>query len=437
MEKIKNYTNTYLRNLLLGTQSYINDKVVLEYVFDDHVKIHKIPAFISLTGDVKFLMDAFVDDIPDKRVELNTDVKQKIVITPGAWRVKATEFANPNVGIPNLEESDSELRKMFTELKSVPIVWNMEFEIYGSSSNEIFAIWEKTMEVFWLYKYFNIDHKRLMIRSYLQIPDDAESKIPREIAFKDDTSLSIKFSVDVHSFFPIFNKEQSVLYNKKVNWNVFVANNNDPDVLDTASLIDSNNTPNVFVPVIVSNTTPTVLATKNSGESYTVPDTPYIVKDQDLNILATGNLISVQAGQVINVTVAQTGVAVVKINGVTIDTVMSGNTLDIPVKNDLGANVGTLISGEWIVPTVTNNVSLKGNFYFTVDTIGLITIDADTAGTYTAMTSDGSSGSITFSKNGGAYTAFSNPLVLNIGDTLNVKRTVTTGLGYYKITGTY
>ena len=64
-------------------------------------------------------------------------------------------------------------------------------------------------------------------------------------------------------------------------------------------------------------------------------------------------------------------------------------------------------------------------------------IDSDNAGTYTSITDNGASGSITLSKNGGAFVAFSSPLVLASTDTLVVKRTVTTAVGDFKLIGTY
>jgi len=67
----------------------------------------------------------------------------------------------------------------------------------------------------------------------------------------------------------------------------------------------------------------------------------------------------------------------------------------------------------------------------------ILTIDADNAGTYTAITDDGSSGTITVDINGGGYAAFVNPTVLAVSDTIKFKRTVTTALGFAKISGTY
>ena len=87
--------------------------------------------------------------------------------------------------------------------------------------------------------------------------------------------------------------------------------------------------------------------------------------------------------------------------------------------------------------TATGPTFING-IWQTADTdLPQLTIDADSAGTYTSITSDAPSGAITISKNGGAYAAFSSPLVLAIGNTIIVKRATAGALGYFKIIGTY
>lgn len=104
------------------------------------------------------------------------------------------------------------------------------------------------------------------------------------------------------------------------------------------------------------------------------------------------------------------------------------------------------IDGDWaLLPTQqssTKVVEIKAlNLVFSFDAgeseTTLITIDADSEGSFTAQSQDGSSGTITFDKNGGGYGAFVSPLNLSAGDTLQVKRTSTGSDGYVKITGTY
>jgi hypothetical protein len=95
------------------------------------------------------------------------------------------------------------------------------------------------------------------------------------------------------------------------------------------------------------------------------------------------------------------------------------------------------ISGRTLNITLPKEVFIKGLFKSGSDTMETLTIDAESAGTFTSTTNDGGSGSITFSKNGGAFAAFSSPLVLANTDTLVVKRTTTTSAGFFKLTGTY
>jgi len=127
----------------------------------------------------------------------------------------------------------------------------------------------------------------------------------------------------------------------------------------------------------------------------------------------------------------------IQLNSTNVGVVASGGTTNTLVKNTLGAQVGSLIGGEWIVPSLVQDIFINAQFKLGNDTMETLTIDSDSAGVYTATTNDGSSGTITFNKNGGGYVAFSNPLTLVATDTLIIKRTITTAAGWVKISGTY
>ena len=92
---------------------------------------------------------------------------------------------------------------------------------------------------------------------------------------------------------------------------------------------------------------------------------------------------------------------------------------------------------ESVITGAGNNVILTGLFKVGDLEMEIFTIDADTAGTYTSITDDGSSGTITIDYNSGGYAAFSSPLVLAVGDTINVARTISTASGWFKLKGTY
>lgn len=127
-------------------------------------------------------------------------------------------------------------------------------------------------------------------------------------------------------------------------------------------------------------------------------------------------------------------------NGSFIQAIASGGTFtstDIDFTDSDGTTTQVPTNENIVCTPESKDINLKGVFDADVEDMPQLVIDSDSAGTYTSIADDGASGSITISVNGGAYSAFSSPLVLVSTDTLDVKRTVFTALGFYKLTGTY
>lgn len=209
-----------------------------------------------------------------------------------------------------------------------------------------------------------------------------------------------------------------------------------------------------------------------------------VLKNTDNDTLSTT---SIASGASANITAPD---ATITVNSAAFDTVPCGDTLNVQVKNNIGSFVGALFSGFWRIANsqvnIQNSLSAliaaqavpaealatytipdvnwtdsdggaestpynmpivctpqvkdlfsKFTWESGEDTTSTVTIDADSAGTYTSISDDGASGTITIDINSGGYGAFANPTVLAIGDTVSLKRTTTTALGWAKITGTY
>ena len=166
--------------------------------------------------------------------------------------------------------------------------------------------------------------------------------------------------------------------------------------------------------------------------NITINDSTAIVKNSANTTIASATDIKAEGSK--NISVGDSSITVNSSAYGSTPATVTGNVI---VKNTLGASVGSLITGEWIVPSLVQDIFIKAQFKLGNDTMETLTIDSDSAGVYTATTNDGSSGTITFNKNGGGYVAFSNPLTLVATDTLIIKRTITTAAGWVKITGTY
>jgi len=163
-----------------------------------------VPFYTSLTGDERFNLDTFVDDVVDTRVTMNTDQMQKGVITLTNIASRSDEFANANQYLAKKTEINNILRKVISKVKAVPVTINYDIEIHLASQNEVDKCSQKIMTFLFNYMFFNIDYYGIKIDAIVTLPDDKTIEIPREITMDSDRKKTIKFSLEVKSYFPIF-----------------------------------------------------------------------------------------------------------------------------------------------------------------------------------------------------------------------------------------
>lgn len=164
---------------------------------------------------------------------------------------------------------------------------------------------------------------------------------------------------------------------------------------------------NVAVKNSLGNTVDSGTVASGGSEGFDAPDATVQLKDSAGNNIGSAD--SYPSGTSSNKT-APDGTAVVKnLNG---DTLVSA-----AIRSNASINV-------------TAPIPLK--FVWAQDDADTVehTVTADEAGTYTAYTQDGSSGTITYNKNSGGFAALSGTIVLAVGDTIAVRRTVTTSQGF-------
>jgi hypothetical protein len=153
----------------------------------------------------------------------------------------------------------------------------------------------------------------------------------------------------------------------------------------------------------------------------------------------------------------------ISINGTVVADVMAEDSLNIPVVQG-GSPVGSWNGTQWVVPPCDTLCDLLGDVEpadaqndildcvteATEEAIRVILsplkfgwgpgdadtleweITSDEAGTYGTYTQDGSSGTITYSLNGGAFAAVSGTIVLAAGDDIIVRRTSPSLTGFSK-----
>jgi hypothetical protein len=180
---------------------------------------------------------------------------------------------------------------------------------------------------------------------------------------------------------------------------------------------------------IVKNSSGTVVDSGGvpSGDSaeFAAPDAVVVLKDSAGTIIGGGNVPSGGAQDFI----APDGS--VELNSVLVASVKSDGLVNIPVMYENGTLVGSLNGGVWEIPDPIKDLVTRVQFDTGATLDYTITIDSDTAGTYTTAAFSGGMASATYEVNGSPDTL---PFTLVATDTLRI---IPDAVGVIKLSGTY
>lgn len=204
-EKSYNYDDVFLRDVTVSLISQLHNKLKWYNTFEDKKVLVSIPFQYSLTGDERYLMDAFMDDTYGKRPELNIDTLQRGMVLLSSRSTKTSEYTNPNVPIQVYREIDGQLQKVTIENQRIlPLKLSYEVTIKVSTEGEMFKCEQAIWNSLYPYKYFNFEWNYFRIDCTMSIPDSVNTEIPREIqGVSGEDKKTIKFSIDVNTNYPI------------------------------------------------------------------------------------------------------------------------------------------------------------------------------------------------------------------------------------------
>ena len=169
-----------------------------------------VPFYYSLTGDERFLLDTFSDDIVSENrfVELNTDVIPRGVLTMTGFNIKSDEFANPNVWLRMVVENEVEIRKVLARVRAIPVSVSYDLTILLSSEIDTFKCAQAIMDTMWIYKFMYFEHNFMNIDAVILMPDTNTIEINREKNITSDNNIQLKISFEVSTYYPAFRKDR-------------------------------------------------------------------------------------------------------------------------------------------------------------------------------------------------------------------------------------
>lgn len=205
-----NFEDVFFRDLTVCVLDTLEGQVKWLNRFstgDVHVDV---PFYYSLTGDERFLLDSFQDDIVSQNrfVELNTDLIPRGHLTMTGFNIKSDEFANPNVWLRMVIENDVEIKKVLAKIRAVPITVNYDLVVTLSSEVDVFKCSQSIMDTLWLYRYMYFEHNFMNIDAIMIMPDTEQIEFQREKNMQSDNNIKLTASFEVHTYYPALRKDK-------------------------------------------------------------------------------------------------------------------------------------------------------------------------------------------------------------------------------------
>jgi hypothetical protein len=165
-----------------------------------------VPIYYSMTGDDRFLLDSFQDDIvsENRYVELNTDQIPRGHLTLTNFNIRSDEFRNPNVWLRTVVEDDVEVKKLLKKVRAIPITATYDLTIILKNEIDIFKCAQEIMNTLWLYRFMYFEHNYMHIDAVMLMPDSETIQIQREKNLKSDDTVKLTATIEVQTYYPAF-----------------------------------------------------------------------------------------------------------------------------------------------------------------------------------------------------------------------------------------
>jgi hypothetical protein len=205
-----NFEDVFFRDLTVCVLDTLEGQVKWVNRFSSGNVSVQVPFYYSLTGDERFLLDTFADDVVSENrfVELNTDMIPRGHLTMTGFNINSDEFANPNVWLRMVVENEVEIRKVLAKVRAIPITVNYDLEILLANEIDTFKCSQAIMDTMWLYKFMYFEHNFLNIDAVILMPDTNSIEMVREKNLTSDNTIKLKASFEVQTYYPAFRKDR-------------------------------------------------------------------------------------------------------------------------------------------------------------------------------------------------------------------------------------
>jgi hypothetical protein len=214
-----NYEDCFYRDLTVCVLDTLEGEIRWINRFSSGDREVNVPFYYSMTGDERFLLDSFNDDIVSNNrfVDVNTDIIPRGHLTLTGFDIRSDEFANPNVWLKMVVENKEEIRKILTKIRAIPVSAKYDLSILLSSEIDVFKCSQAIMDTLWLYRFMYFEYNFMNIDAVILMPDSNQIEITREKSLSSENTIKLTLSFEVQTYYPAFRKPKFNFDNETLN----------------------------------------------------------------------------------------------------------------------------------------------------------------------------------------------------------------------------
>lgn len=203
-----NYEDCFYRDLTVCVLDTLEGEIRWTNRFSSGDREVNVPFYYSMTGDERFLLDSFNDDIVSNNrfVDVNTDIIPRGHLTLTGFDIRSDEFANPNVWLKMVVENKEEIRKILTKIRAIPVSAKYDLSILLTSEIDVFKCSQAIMDTLWLYRFMYFEYNFMNIDAVILMPDSNQIEISREKSLSSENTIKLTLSFEVQTYYPAFRK---------------------------------------------------------------------------------------------------------------------------------------------------------------------------------------------------------------------------------------
>lgn len=200
------YEDVFLRNVTIGLLDTLEGEIHWYYNFTNGKRKVVVPFYYSMTGQEKFMLDSFHDDVvSDNRLtDLDASPIPRGVVSLTGFDMLTDQLTNPNVWIKTIYEDSNEIKTALQRIRPIPISVKYEMVIVLNTENDYFKCSEALMNTIGIYKYYAFQYKNFNINAVLQMPDSNQFEINREVSMSSKNEIKLKTTFEIITYYPGF-----------------------------------------------------------------------------------------------------------------------------------------------------------------------------------------------------------------------------------------